>query len=100
VQETFGLVSLESQACGTPVVGIRGSAMDRIILHDQEFWAMQHTPDALATAIERASGVDLMSLGAGAAAKIAERYAWPRVFERLFGIYREVCDSHRDAIAG
>src|SRR5205807_4853251 len=24
VQETFGLVALESQACGTPVVGIRG----------------------------------------------------------------------------
>ena len=31
-QETFGLVALESQACGTPVVGIRGSYMDRIIL--------------------------------------------------------------------
>src|SRR5207253_11022293 len=30
-QETFGLVALESQACGTPVVGIRGSYMDRII---------------------------------------------------------------------
>src|SRR5207302_3088870 len=25
VQETFGLVALESQACATPVVGIRGS---------------------------------------------------------------------------
>ena len=29
VQETFGLAALESQACGTPVVGIRGSYMDR-----------------------------------------------------------------------
>ena len=25
MEETFGLVALESQACGTPVVGIRGS---------------------------------------------------------------------------
>jgi len=30
-QETFGLVALESQACGTPVVGIRGSRLDGII---------------------------------------------------------------------
>ena len=28
IQETFGLVTLESQACGTPVVGIRGRYMD------------------------------------------------------------------------
>ena len=34
VQETFGFVALESQACGTPVVGIRGSYMDRIIFHE------------------------------------------------------------------
>ena len=34
VQETFGLVALESQACGTPVVGIRGSAMDDLIFHE------------------------------------------------------------------
>ena len=31
IQETFGLVTLERQACGTPVVGIRGSYMDRIV---------------------------------------------------------------------
>jgi alpha-1,6-mannosyltransferase len=37
VQETFGFVALESQACGTAVVGIRGSYMDRIILNGQQF---------------------------------------------------------------
>jgi len=47
VQETFGLVALESQACGTPVVGIRGSYMDRIILpYDQKSWAQKNSPDA------------------------------------------------------
>jgi alpha-1,6-mannosyltransferase len=53
-QETFGLVALESQACGTPVVGIRGSYMDRIILHDQESWAEEDTPESLARTIETA----------------------------------------------
>src|SRR6185437_15810029 len=61
VQETFGLVSLESQACGTPVVGIRGSSMDRIIFHEQETWARENSPEALADAIEESSAKTLAS---------------------------------------
>jgi alpha-1,6-mannosyltransferase len=95
VQETFGLVALESQACGTPVVGIRGSHMDRIILHEQVFWARENAPEALADAIEGFWGQDLKSLGAAAAGVAAERYAWPRVFEGLLCIYREVCANYR-----
>ena len=63
MQETFGLVALESQACGTPVVGIRGSYMDRIIFHEQESWARENTPEALADAIEELSGKKLSILG-------------------------------------
>ena len=94
IQETFGLVALESQACGTPVVGIRGSYMDRIIFHEQESWAAENTPPALAAAIEEFSGKNLKALGAAAASVAAERHAWPRVFERLFCIYREVCANY------
>ena len=95
-QETFGLVALESQACGTPVVGIRGSNLDRIILHEQESWAAENTPTALAAAIEEFSVKDLPVLGAVAARLAAERHAWPRVFERLFCIYREVCANYKE----
>ena len=96
-QETFGLVALESQACGTPVVGIRGSRLDGIILHDQEAWAEENTPDALADAIERFSSRNLVALGRAAAAIAAARYAWPTVFDRLFCIYREVCANYRQS---
>jgi alpha-1,6-mannosyltransferase len=95
IQETFGLVALESQACGTPVVGIRGSQMDRIIFHEQKSWARENTVEALADAIEQFTGENPKMLGAGAAKVAAERYAWPRVFERLFCIYREVCADYR-----
>lgn len=95
IQETFGLVALESQACGTPVVGIRGSYMDRIIFHEQESWAREYTPEALADAIEEFCGKDLKSLGAVAARAAAERFSWPRVFEGLLCIYREVCTDYR-----
>lgn len=95
MQETFGLVALESQACGTPVVGIRGTNMDRVILHQQEEWADENTPSALAEAIERMVGRDLRSLGATAAAHARERYGWSQVFARLFCIYEQVCADYR-----
>ena len=94
VQETFGLVALESQACGTPVVGIRGSYMDRIICHDQGSWARENTPEALAGAIE-GSSAKLTTLGMSAAQTAENLYSWPRLFEELFCIYREVRSKYR-----
>ncbi len=94
IQETFGLVALESQACGTPVVGIRGSYMDRIIFHEQEWWARKNTAEALTDAIQALSLKKLQMLGSGAAGRAGADYAWPRVFEQLFCIYREVCSNY------
>lgn len=92
VQETFGLVTLESQACGTPVVGIRGSYMDRIIHSDQSYWASENTPEALAQAIadSSGSGQDLKKIGGSVSKKVVSLYSWQQVFDRLFTIYRAV----------
>jgi alpha-1,6-mannosyltransferase len=95
VQETFGLVALESQACGTPVVGIRGSYMDQIICHDQKSWARENSPEALTDAIEDSSVKKLSALGKAAAGATERLYSWPRVFEELFCIYREVRANYR-----
>src|SRR5204863_9283172 len=95
VQETFGLVALESQACGTPVVGIRGSYMDQIICHDQKSWARENSPEELTDAIEDSSVKKLSALGKTAAGATERLYSWPRVFEELFCIYREVRANYR-----
>ncbi len=63
VQETFGLAAVESQACGTPVVGIRGSYMDNSICHDQESWAVENSPDALAECHRRMQRQKIIHLG-------------------------------------
>ena len=90
VQETFGLVALESQACGTPVVGIRGSYMDRIIFADQSHWAEENSPDSLATAIRAISETDLQAAGIEASRRVIQRYPWRKVFERMFDIYQKI----------
>ena len=95
VQETFGLVALESQACGTPVVGIRGSYMDRIIFSPQKHWADENSPEALARAISGKSDQDLQAMGAAASRDVSRIYSWKLVFDRLFDIYRVVVHNER-----
>jgi alpha-1,6-mannosyltransferase len=84
------LVALESQACGTPVVGIHGSYMDRIIFADQSHWAKENSPESLAAAIRAISKTDLEAGGNEASQRVTQRYSWGKVFERMFAIYQKI----------
>jgi alpha-1,6-mannosyltransferase len=98
VQETFGLVTLESQACGTPVIGIRGSYMDRIIHSDQALWAPENSFEALAAAIEETSREDLKTSGDRVSRLVSAQYSWKQVFRGLFDVYREVIHNYAQRI--
>lgn len=94
VQETFGLVALESQASGTCVVGIRGSYMDRIIFSDQQQWAPENSPAALADAVDAKFTQDLHSAGLLASVEARSRYSWKTVFARQLSIYSDVISGY------
>ncbi len=90
LQETFGLVNLESQACGTPVIGIRGSYMDRLIFTELAQWANEDSDEALANAIFGAAQEQPDGRGQIASVAVQNEFSWEIVFRRIFGIYEDV----------
>ena len=89
--ESFGLVALESQACGTPVVAADVGGLATVVAdhqggvlvagHSARDWA-RVVGDLLA-APERRAGMGL------AARRQAARFSWQRTTDGLLGVYRE-----------
>jgi D-inositol-3-phosphate glycosyltransferase len=97
--ESFGLVALEAQACGTPVVaaavgGLRTAVRDGcsgILVdgHDPVVWAR-----VLAALIESPPKLAELSRGA---LEHAAGFGWPLTAERLIGLYTDAITQRVDS---
>ena len=100
VEETFGLVALESQACGTPgASGFAGVTWTTLFCTIRR-WAHENTAAAAGRRDreECARSISLRFRSGGRGIGRRALYGWPRVFERLFCIYREVLRKLQEGV--
>jgi D-inositol-3-phosphate glycosyltransferase len=96
--ESFGLVALEAQACGTPVVAAEVGGLQHAVGDGTTgILIPSHEPQAWAEAVARllSSPRRLAAMGA-AAARFAGVHGWDRTAARLLGIYGDLVHATRE----
>ncbi len=94
--ESFGLVGLESLACGTPVVSTKVGVLDRLLQEGMNGSIVSNgCPKALASSIETfINGTSLKDSSAEAIRTSIENYSWSNVATAIIDEYKAVYNHH------
>lgn len=97
VMEPFGLVPLESMACGTPVLGVREGGVRETVLHGETGWLTERDAHEFAEALRMLLHDEALrrSLGARGPAYVRERWSWERSVACLEGHLERVAYRER-----
>jgi phosphatidyl-myo-inositol alpha-mannosyltransferase len=101
-QESFGMVLTRAFACALPVVASDIPGYREVVTPDA---AVPIPPGDAAALVDAVAGLVAdeprrEAMGRSARSLAVERYAWPKIAERLVGVYESVVDaSHRRAHA-
>jgi alpha-1,6-mannosyltransferase len=92
--ETFGLSALEALASGTPILTAdRGGVAETVTRSGAGLQFASGDPGSLADTAERLLTADLTELGTKGRRYVEANHGWDLVFDRLFGLYREILKS-------
>ncbi len=88
--ETFGLVALEAQACGAPVVAAAVAGLEAVV-GDGGTLVVGHDPvDHAAAVLHYLDDPDAAAAASRAGVATGRRSSWERTVDRLVGVYADV----------
>ncbi len=95
-REPLGLVPIEAQACGTPVIGVREGGVPETIVDGQTGLLLPRDPEAIAAAIGELLGdwKRLARFSAAARRHVVRRWSWERAMAQLYDAFSGLCWLH------
>jgi len=110
VYEPFGIINLESMACGTPVVASAVGGIPEVVVHGETGWLVSFTPRGtpdsqqwepqdpekfsrdLAAAVNKLvfSPEKLRTMGLKARQRVEERFSWVSIARQTLTFYQEL----------
>ncbi|MDX9754520.1 MAG: glycosyltransferase [bacterium] len=93
--ETFGITSLEAQACGTRVLAIRSGGLDDTVEGESpSILAASPNPEELAACVRLAQNADQPNAAALRRERILARFTTERLFVNLFTLYQSIIEEN------
>jgi alpha-1,6-mannosyltransferase len=98
-KETFGLVILESMACGRPVVAVNAGAVPEFVDDSVGILSPPNNSLSMAEAIAALYDRDLDQMGAAARERVLQHYTWNHSFHAQTMAYATLVGSRRPSVA-
>lgn len=97
--ETFGLVSLEAQACGTRVLAVEGGGLDESLQYENpQIMAPNTSGQALAESVLEVWNLGESEIERGLRRKKIERhFSWEVTFSKLTSLYSELARKNNNS---